>query len=157
MVSDSYGKVPVWLNEGLASLVETFANPDYQRALKKAVKENNLMPISGLCIAFPQDASGAFLGYAQSASFVRFFQAKYGNKSLFDLVSAYKNGFSCEDGVQAVSGSSLEQLDYRWRQETLGVDVGLLAVKNLAPYLLVLVVLLVIPFFVVRRSSRKSR
>ncbi|MDO8971083.1 MAG: peptidase MA family metallohydrolase [Saprospiraceae bacterium] len=156
MVGDNYANVPLWLNEGLASLAETFTNPDYQRALKKAAKENNLMPMAGLCVVFPQDASGAFLGYAQSASFLRFLQAKYGNKSLFDLVNAYKNGYSCEDGVQAASGSSLNQLDYRWRQETLGLDVGLLAVQNLAPYLLVLAVLLVLPFLVfVGRSVRK--
>jgi hypothetical protein len=155
MAEDNYGRVPLWLNEGLASMAETFVNPDYQRALAKAAKDQTLMPLASLCGYFPQDASGAFLGYAESSSFVRFLQAKYGNKSLYDLVNAYKNGYSCEDGVQAVSGNSLDQLDYRWRQEILGVDVGLLAVQNLAPYLLVLVVLLVLPFFIfVGRSLR---
>lgn len=142
---DSYPEIPIWMNEGLASIVETNPNFDYQRALKKAVKDNSLLPISALCAAFPQDASGAFLSYAESASFVKFLQTKYGNKALADLVARYKNGLSCEDGVQATTGSSLEQLSYRWHQESLGMDASLLAAQNLSPYVLIIALLLVIP------------
>ena len=144
-VKDSYNQVPTWLNEGLASLAETYPNFDYQRALKKGVKDNNLLPLSSLCHSFPQDASGAFLSYAESASFVRFLQTKYGTKGVTDLVEKYKNGLSCEEGVQATTGSSLEQVAYRWRQESLGMDASVLAAQNLSPYLLIISLLLVIP------------
>ncbi len=144
-VKDNYSQVPTWLNEGLASIVETYPNFDYQRALKKAVKDNTLLPISSLCVSFPQDASGAFLSYAESASFVRFLQNKYGSKGLAGLVEKYKNGLSCEEGVQATTGSSMEQVAYRWRQESLGVDASVLAAQNLSPYLLIISILLIIP------------
>ncbi len=157
IVKEKYSAVPIWMNEGLASLAETRPNPDYQRALKNAVKDNSLAPISTLCASFPQDASDAFLAYAQSASFVQFLQSKFGNNGLLELVNAYKDSYSCEEGVQASTGNSLSQLDYRWRQETLGVDTGSLAVQNLSPYLIVVAVLLVIPFLVVGISARKPR
>jgi hypothetical protein len=142
VVKENYNRVPIWLNEGIASLAETYPNPDYQRALKKAAKDNTLAPISALCSAFPRDASGAFLAYAESASFVQFLQNKFGNKLLLDLVNSYNNGYSCEDGVQAVAGASLGQLDYSWRQETLGINAGALAFQRLAPYLFLAVILL---------------
>jgi hypothetical protein len=146
IVTQNYTKVPVWLSEGLASLAETYSNPDYQRTLVKAAKANSLVAMGALCSEFPQDAAGAFQAYAQSASFTQFLQNKFGSSGLLDLVNTYKNGYSCEDGVQVSTGSSLNQLDYRWRQETLGVDTGTLAVQNLAPYLSVAALLLVIPF-----------
>lgn len=156
LVKENYNRVPTWLNEGIASLAETYPNADYQRALKKAAKDNTLAPISALCAAFPRDASGAFLAYAESASFVQFLQNKFGNKLLLDLVSSYNNGYSCEDGVQAVTGASLGQLDYSWRQETLGINAGALALQRLAPYLALAVLLLGVPsvlgFFMARKS-----
>ncbi len=148
IVTQNYQKVPVWLGEGLASLAETYPNPDYQRTLNKAVKTGSLTPMTALCGAFPQEAAAAFQAYAQSASFVQFLQNKFGSSGLLALVNAYKNGYSCEDGVQTATGSSLSQLDYRWRQETLGVDAGSLAIQNLSPYLVVIAILLVVPFLV---------
>ena len=148
-VKDNYNLVPTWLNEGLASLAESYPNSDYQRAIKKAIKDNNLLPMASLCNSFPQDASGAFLGYAESSSFVRFLQNKYGNKGLADLVEKYKNGLSCEEGVLAATGNSMEQVAYRWRQESLGMDASLLAAQNLSPYLLIISLLLVIPLLTI--------
>ncbi len=156
IAKDSYANIPLWLNEGLATLAETYSNPDYQRALKKAVKDGTLFPMADLCGGFPNDASGAFLGYAESASFIRFMQNKFSNRGLMDLVNAYRNSYSCEDGVQAVTGSSLGQLDYRWRQEMLGVDTGVLAIQNLSPYLAVIAILLVVPFLVAGFTHRRS-
>lgn len=156
LAKDNYPNIPLWLNEGLATLAETYANPDYQRALNRAVKDANLLPMAALCAEFPMDASGAFLGYAESASFVRFVQNKFGNRALLELVNAYRNSYSCAEGVQAATGSSLDQLDYRWRQETLGVDTGVLAVQNLLPYLAIIAILLVVPLLVAGFTARRA-
>jgi hypothetical protein len=148
LVKDNYANIPMWLNEGLASISETYANPDYQQVLSKAVKDNSLLPLNSLCGSFPQDASNAFLAYAQSDSFVHFLQDKFGNNGLLALVQAYQNGYSCEDGIVTATGSSLSQLDYRWRQESLGVDTGLLAMQNMLPFILVAGILVLVPLFV---------
>ncbi len=148
LVKDGYQNVPMWLNEGLASITETYANPDYQRALTKAVADDGLLPLNSLCASFPQDASNAFLAYAQSDSFVHFLQDKFSNNGLLNLVQAYQNGYSCEEGIVTATGSSLSQLDYRWRQESLGVDTGSLAVQNMLPFLLIAGILVLVPLSV---------
>jgi hypothetical protein len=157
MVAQNYKKVPVWLGEGLASLAETYPNPDYQRTLNKAAKANTLVPMAAFCSVFPQEAAGAFQAYAQSASFVQFLQNKFGSTGLLDLVNTYKNGYSCEDGVQVSTGNSLNELDYRWRQETLKVDTGSLAVQNLSPYLIIAAILLVVPFLAAGFLRRRAK
>ena len=157
LVGESYNKVPMWLNEGLSSINETYPNSDYSRSISKAVKDNSLLPLNTLCGNFPQDASNAFLAYAQSDSFVHFLQNKFGNNGLLKLVKAYQGGYSCEEGVVAATGSSLNQLDYRWRQESLGVDTGLLAVQNMLPFLLVAVVLVLVPLLVAWMVKSQGR
>ncbi len=69
MVGDSYKFVPVWLLEGAASLAELNPNPDYERVLTKASGSGSLLPMNTLCSAFPREASGAFLAYAEFGVF----------------------------------------------------------------------------------------
>ncbi len=157
LVHDNYNNVPMWLSEGLSSIAETYANPDYERALSRAVSENSLLPLNVLCGNFPQDASNAFLAYAQSDSFVHFLQNKFGNNGLLNLVQAYQNGYSCEEGVVAATGSALSQLDYRWRQESLGIDTGFLAVQNMLPYLMVAGILVLVPLIVAWAVIRRKK
>jgi hypothetical protein len=140
-----YQRLPEWFTEGLASLAEINPNPDYQSALTQAVDTRTLIPIASLCNAFPQDASGAFLAYAQSASFVRYIYQKNGTTGFQKLISNYQNGLGCEEGVNAALGISLEQFDHRWQQEVLGVDTASLAFQNLAPYLISGLLLMALP------------
>jgi hypothetical protein len=54
-------------------------------------------------------------------------------------------------------GSSLSQMDQQWWQEALGENVGGLAIRNLLPYLVVLVVILAFPawgFWATRKRSK---
>ena len=52
-VGDGYTALPVWLSEGIASLVELYPNPDYDQALKTASQNNSLVPIADLCQLVP--------------------------------------------------------------------------------------------------------
>lgn len=155
MVKENYTRIPMWLNEGLASQAEAYPNQDYQRALTKAAQSKSLIPISALCQEFPQDASSAFLAYAQSSSFVKYLQEKYSTKGLVALVQAYQNGYGCEEGIQSALGIGLEQADHRWQQESLGVDTGTLILQNMMPYLILIILLLAIPLVVIGIAARK--
>jgi hypothetical protein len=160
VAGEGYQRLPVWFTEGLASLAETNPNPDYQSALTQAVDTRTLIPMAGLCNAFPQDASGAFLAYAQSASFVRYINQKNGTTGFQKLISNYQNGLGCEEGVNAALGSSLEQFDHRWQQEVLGVDTASLAVQNLAPYLISGLLLIALPLgfgLLMNKKSKKTQ
>ncbi len=145
MVGDKYSSVPVWLLEGAASLAEINPNPDYERVLTKASDSDLLMGMSTMCSAFPQEASGAFLAYAELASFVRYLHDNFGTSGLENLMQQYKDGLGCEQGVQAAFGVSLRQLEYRWKLEALRVNGLIFALENLSPYLVILLLLALPP------------
>jgi hypothetical protein len=159
LVGDHYNTMPVWLLEGMASLAELYPNPEYERVLKKAVDEQSLMPFENLCAVFPREASGAFLAYAQSASFVRYLHQKHGTSGLKTLMLHYQDGLGCSEGVQAAFGLTLLQLESQWRMETLRINLHALAWSNLAPYVLILLLAMLPPAaaaFYLRRKQINS-
>lgn len=137
VIGENFTNQPYWLIEGMASEAELYPNPEYGRALEKAVETRKLLPLADLCAGFPRDASGAFLSYAQSASFMRYLYEQYGASGLQDLTLKYKDGLSCDKGVSAAFGLTLSQLEYRWQQESLGVNPEGLVARKLFPYLAV--------------------
>jgi hypothetical protein len=137
VMGKDFTRQPVWLVEGMASLVELTPNPEYRSVLETRAGANTLLPIVSLCGAFPRDAGGAFQAYAQSQSFVRFLYTRYGATGLRTLINQYHNGLGCEEGFAAALGGSLSQAETYWKQEELGVNVGSLVLRNLAPYLLI--------------------
>ncbi len=156
LAGEAYTRLPVWLIEGLASIAELYPNPEYQRVLKKASENDALLPLVNLCSAFPPELSGAILAYAQSASFVRFLHQNYGASSLSDLIFAYKDGLGCEEGIRKVYGQSLAQLETRWQQEVLGMNLASLAWNNVQPYLLILLLVSLPIFLTIFYSGRKD-
>lgn len=135
VMGKSFTQQPVWLVEGMASLTELSDNPEY-RAVLKATEPQNVVPFKSMCVMFPREAAQAFQAYAQSQSFVSFLQQKFGTSGLTKLVETYKNGVGCEEGVSSALGFPLNQLEYRWKQEVLGINGSGLAFSNLLPYLL---------------------
>ncbi len=156
LAGEAYTHLPVWLTEGLASMAELYPNPEYQRVLKKASESDTLLPFVNLCSTFPAELSGAILSYAQSASFVRYLYQNYGASSLRELILAYKDGLGCEEGVRKVYQQSIAQLETRWRQESLGMDLASLAWSNLQPYLLILLLFTLPIFFTIFSFGRKK-
>jgi len=144
-VGEGYIALPVWLVEGVASLSELYPNPDYEQALITASRNGSLLPIADLCETFPLDASGAYLAYAESQSFVRFLRDTYGAPGLFSLTSAYADGLNCDQGVVRALGTSLISLDTRWRESVLGQNVAGVFLRNMLPYLGLFGFLLLIP------------
>lgn len=154
-LDNGYGNLPAWLNEGLASVAELYPNPDYLTLLDKALDDDKLLPMASLCQTFPRDASSAFLAYAQATSFTRYLYQQYGSTGLENLAMAYADGLSCERGVQTVLGSSLPQLERRWRGEAFREDALLNALADLSPWLVLLLVL-VIPLGVALAGSKRK-
>lgn len=142
LMGANYRQAPMWLLEGTASLAELYPNPDYERVLERAIENDSLIKMEDLCAAFPQEASSAFLAYAQSESFTRFVYTNYGSSGLKSLMDNYENGLGCSEGFSATFKSSLTQEEYRWQQQ-LGIHTGSMVIENLAPYFLVLALLMV--------------
>lgn len=141
----AYDNLPAWLGEGIASLVEAYPNPDDSNALDTASRNGSLIPLLELCDSFPPDSGRAFLAYAQSRSFTAYLRDTYGATGLAALVHAYADGLDCDLGAARAVGLPLSQLDSRWREDALGQNAAGSALRDLAPYLLVLGMALLIP------------
>ena len=152
----SYPQIPAWLNEGMASMAELYPNPDYPRAMEKAIQANGLLSMNQLCSTFPPDASNAFLAYAQSASFMDYLYNKFGSPGINRLINVYKNGLGCEEGFKTALGFSLSDLETQWKQESLGMDMAGLAWRNLGPYIFLALIILIPAFLVGAFFLRKS-
>ncbi|MEZ0396319.1 MAG: peptidase MA family metallohydrolase [Anaerolineales bacterium] len=151
----AYENLPTWLIEGLATQAELYPNADYNYILSVASQNDTLIPIANLCGPFPADVSGAMLAYAQSGSFVGYLRQTYGASGLHALLDAYADGLDCERGAMRALGLPLSQLDLRWRQAVLGEDVASVAWQNLAPYFILLALMLAIPLW--RIGARREK
>ncbi|MEW6027942.1 MAG: peptidase MA family metallohydrolase [Chloroflexota bacterium] len=163
-IGPNAARLPHWLDEGIASLVEQYPNPDYESALAQATNSGALLPLSELCTSFPPDAARAFLAYAESESFTRFLFDQYGTSGLAALTSAYADGLDCEQGARRALGVSLTQLEARWREAALGENRAGVAARNLLPYVILLGLMLMVPVWGAlgrlrerRRNGRKSQ
>ncbi len=156
LAGDGYAKIPTWLQEGSASLAELYPNADYESVLENAVETNSLIPLAQLCEPFPREASAAFLSYAESAAFVRYLHQNYGTSGLGKLVQIYADGVGCAEGPQRAWGLPLNELEYRWRQESLGMNMAGLVINNLLPYLILLALLVAVPILVAAAMRRRG-
>jgi hypothetical protein len=151
-----YPRLPAWLREGIASLSEIYPNANYPVALQNARQANALISMNDLCSAFPQDASRAFLAYAEADSFTRYVVATYGNPGLFNLLVVYSDGVECELGARRALGLSLSQLESRWRRAELGDNNAGKIILNILPYLVILVIIVILPFLRLRPAATKK-
>ena len=150
----AYVNLPSWLNEGLASVAELYPNPDSLILLASRQEKDTLLPITSLCNAFPRDAADAYLAYAEAASFTRFIQLQYGSILLDQIVRQYADGLDCERGIEIALGKTLSQVEREWQREALGDDPWITALKDLAPWLVLLVAVLFVPVALVFATLR---
>lgn len=140
-----YTNLPVWFNEGLASMAELYPNPNYQILLQDAAETGTLLTMQSLCQTFPAQPEQVMLAYAQSASFVGYIYDQYGKKGLDGLTAVYMNGLGCGSGVENALGLELDQLENRWRQTLSSKNPLIEALSEWLPWLLFLVAILIGP------------
>jgi peptidase MA superfamily protein len=150
-----YHNIPAWLREGLAALAEIYPNPDYDRVLADAGAHDKLIPLKDLCVSFPADAGEAFLAYAESRSFTSYLRDLYGSAGLMGLAGHYADGVDCEHGPERAFGVSLSRLELNWRESALGQKAVGFALRNMAPYLVLLCLVLFVPLMGVLSMIRR--
>lgn len=156
----AYANMPVWLQEGLATAVEFYPNPEYYPLLETAWQSQSLLSITGLCQSFPSEAARAYVAYAQSAAVVQYLLDQYGIEKIHQLIDAYGEQMDCEAGFYRTYGFSLAQLEGEWQKARFGETNSTRALANLAPWGILLVFVLFMPLVVSWRllshSSRKE-
>jgi hypothetical protein len=157
---EAYDRMPAWFIEGLASITELYPHPDYRTLLEDGYRDGKLLPIESLCQAFPRDAHGALLAYAEAASFTRFLYQQYGREGLASLANSFATTEACEPGVEQALGSSLDQLENQWRREIFDENPWRKAAQSLLPWAVLFLAILVGPFLVLigrRRGGPEAR
>jgi hypothetical protein len=151
----AYHNLPAWLNEGLATLQETQANPAYRFELEQAVAADALLSMESLCATFPIAESDALLAYAQSASFTQYLLDVYGMGGILQLLDAYREGTTCTGGIQRVYQRPLSQLESEWKTLHLQSPSLWQQMKPILPWGLFLVLLVIL--ILVGFSARQRR
>jgi hypothetical protein len=109
-----YALIPQWLREGTAAGYELEPRPEQEIRLREAAADGSVIPIRTLCRFFPMEENPAMLAYAESKSFVAFLKEHYGVAAIRNALSAYAGGAECGQGIEAVTGKSLSDLESEW-------------------------------------------
>ena len=156
-MGESYDQLPAWLNEGLASLSEQYTAPSYWQILQAGREEETLIPFDQLCRGFPADIQQAGLAYAQSDSFVRYLNVRFGKIGLQALLDAYRMGHTCEGGVLAALDNSLDRLEADWFSEAFDDRMIPRSISVLLAWVLLLFILLAGPISLAIGARRKRK
>jgi hypothetical protein len=114
MLGSSYEKAPAWLLEGLATLAQSYPNPDDDRILTAAVNSNHLIPLDSMCRSMPLSATDTILGYAQSMKLVHYLEQNFGSQVFTKMLQSSSNGLSCDQILTIGTGLNSDQLLVAW-------------------------------------------
>ena len=115
----SLGRVPSWLNEGLAEFGNIQPGESYDRALYYAIQSNDLLPITSMD-GQPGTPEDVIIFYGQARSLIRFMIAKYGDEKMRELMATIKTGKNYRNAIPEVYGVTPLELENEWR-DALGV------------------------------------
>lgn len=109
-------QAPRWLHEGVAQVMAGEHDPSTVERLAKGAF-TGLFTLPELHQGFPRDPQGALLAYAQSADFVSWYQAEYGDEALREIIRVLASGRTIEAAVYQSSGDSLTAVDEAYREQ----------------------------------------
>lgn len=106
---------PQWLQEGVAQVMAGEHGPETTRDIARGMLGGGLLTLEQLSGRFPGDPMRARLAYAQSADFVSWMMATYGEESLSVLIHEIARGEPIGAAVRAATGELLDEVDGAWR------------------------------------------
>ncbi|MHC1578179.1 MAG: peptidase MA family metallohydrolase, partial [Dehalococcoidia bacterium] len=160
-----YGRLPVWLDEGLATNNEGELDPAQRSYLEQAALDGELISVRSLCSPFSAYSEKARLSYAESYSLVEYLLDNYEREKMLDLLTLLKQGNTYDEALVEVYGCDINGLDARWRAmltDTVtpaqGISLHPVAIGGLAALVAALAVwgVLTLKRRTGRRSSGKS-
>ena len=116
----SLGRVPSWLNEGLAEFGNIQPGESYDRALYYAIQRNDLLPITSMD-GQPGTPEDVIIFYGQARSIVRYMVEAYGADKMRELMATIKTGKNYRNAIPEVYGITPLELENEWR-DALGVQ-----------------------------------
>lgn len=119
VTANPYGDLPRWLDEGLAVYSENpnQLDPQFQRRLDEALRDNEVWTYQTLSSSFPADPDEANLAYAQSGSMVFFIIENYGTEAIANLLAIFSEGALYDDALEQALNVNTTELNALWRAE----------------------------------------
>jgi len=109
------GKLPTWLNEGLAMYNEGGLDPYFNLYLQKAISEGGLISVRSLCSPFSAESEKAYVSYAEAYSLVKYLLDNYGQDKMLNILTLFKQGNTYDEALIKVYGFDIDGLDEGWR------------------------------------------
>ena len=108
------GRIPRWLDEGLAEYGNVAPGFSYSIALEFAIEVDRLLPITAQEVP-PGDPEDAIIFYAQARSIVRFMVDGLGPDKMRELMARMKAGMNIDRAIRAVYNTDRTGLENAWR------------------------------------------
>ena len=109
-----FGRVPSWLDEGLAEYGNVEPGFSYDIALDFALNTNSLLPITSMP-TLPGDPEDVIIFYGQSRSIVRYMVLRWGPDAMKELLASLKARVNIDEALTAIYGGDRVQLENDWR------------------------------------------
>lgn len=109
-----FSPIPVWLDEGLATHVQTGGTDGYLEMVTRAHDRDELFRLDSLNAGFPFSPAQATLAYATSWSAIAFIKERWGDDGVAALVDAFADGLPYREAIPAALGMTADQLNDDW-------------------------------------------
>ena len=119
------GKIPLWIDEGVAQWQEKGKKEYVRSKMKDLVKRGEVLPLSDLSridVRQVKDERTVEIFYMEAVSVVDFLIEKYGSIRFLDLCLKLRDGADFEASLEEIyppSAASIDKLDRRWRKYVL--------------------------------------
>ena len=112
-VGSPLGRVPAWLNEGLATYFESRSSRR-EAAVARATRDDSLFPLRSMD-SIPGQPRDVGLFYAQSWSIVNHMMTRRGEDRMSALFALLSEGNSLDGAVEGAYGMTLDELEAEWK------------------------------------------
>ena len=114
------GKCPVWLNEGIAQMVEPQSSARYRRGLAALFKQGNAAPLSALEGSFMGlSDQRAAIAYAESLAVTEYIRDTYGVSALTSTLQRLSEGKNINDALRSAIHSTEQQLEQEFADKLI--------------------------------------
>jgi len=119
-----YARLPLWLEEGLATFHESADLSDELHQVQRAAARQDLVPFIDLPAAIrASSVQVANLAYAEGATIFAFIHEMWGQEAVVSFLSAFRSTTSVDDVMRDVFGMGMAEFEMAWRA-WLGYPVG---------------------------------
>ncbi len=111
-----FARIPLWLEEGLATYNEALNRDDDLRAVRRAAAQGELIPFIDLpqAIRHPNVAL-ANLAYNEGATVLAFIEERWGPDGLSDFLAAFRRTTSVGQVTASLFGLTIAEFEMGWR------------------------------------------